>query len=248
MNLLYFKQIKEHKKLKHIQTVKDLESAKVYVVPEALVVSEFGVREEFRSDMVKLPFERTWVEFLEPTFTAIPGFEFFWFYAIDKGNEEYFVLAADAYGAKFINLDFKQEKFIPESEGDADWTVAALTCFSCCIAAVTRKENQVGRVSGSRLIRGKVVPYQVTYVRQRNTIYNRSDKAPQEIDWQHSWNVCGHWVRIRGLGKDRSGKRIVKGMTWRVPHIKGDGSLVDKTRVLVSQKTLASQSILFGDN
>jgi hypothetical protein len=56
----------------------------------------------------------------------------------------------------------------------------------------------------------------------------------REIDWSHRWEVMGHWRKINGIGKDRSGQYCVSGMTWVVPHEKGpEGKvLVKKTRVI----------------
>jgi hypothetical protein len=47
-------------------------------------------------------------------------------------------------------------------------------------------------------------------------------KHSVRIDWKHCWEVSGHFRRIRGLGKDRSGQRRLPNITWVVPHIRGD--------------------------
>lgn len=53
------------------------------------------------------------------------------------------------------------------------------------------------------------------------------------IDWSHRWEVAGHWRRIRGVGKDRTGRYLVPGATWVRPHEKGKElvAAVRKTRV-----------------
>lgn len=54
------------------------------------------------------------------------------------------------------------------------------------------------------------------------------------VDWSHRWEVCGHWRRISGIGKDRTGKYCVGGFTWVFPYEKGPESapLVIKTRIV----------------
>jgi hypothetical protein len=113
--------------------------------------------------------------------------------------------------------------------------------FLDCVRAITCKETQLGTSSRSKLVRGRVRPFGITYVRAKNKKYLSScDRIPQNVVWHHSWHVSGCWVKIRGVGKDREGKRVVKGLTWRVPHIKGSGPLTEKVRVMVLQKELAS--------
>lgn len=54
------------------------------------------------------------------------------------------------------------------------------------------------------------------------------------VEWGHSWTVRGHWRRTNDetLGKDRNGDYCVKGYTWIAPHIKGEGPLIKKVRVV----------------
>lgn len=54
-----------------------------------------------------------------------------------------------------------------------------------------------------------------------------------DIEWTHRWEVAGHWRIIDGIGKDRHGQYIMNGLTWVIPHEKGDASktLVKKIRV-----------------
>ena len=40
------------------------------------------------------------------------------------------------------------------------------------------------------------------------------------VNWSHSFSVCGHWRRTKGIGKDRQGVRCVDKYTWVVPHEK----------------------------
>lgn len=42
------------------------------------------------------------------------------------------------------------------------------------------------------------------------------------ISFTHSFDVRGHWRKIKGIGINRTGQRIVKNSTWVRPYIKGD--------------------------
>lgn len=114
--------------------------------------------------------------------------------------------------------------------------------FLWCVRAITSKETQLGTSKQSKLINGRICPFEVTYVRSRNKVYPPSDREPRTITWHHSWRVSGCWVKIKGIGKDREGKRVVKGMTWRIPHVKGTGPLVEKIRVVLPEKVLPPES------
>lgn len=58
------------------------------------------------------------------------------------------------------------------------------------------------------------------------------------INWSHQWEVMGHWRKIQGLGKDRDGKYEVSGLTWVLPHIKGN-----ENEPLIIKKRVLSQSL-----
>lgn len=52
------------------------------------------------------------------------------------------------------------------------------------------------------------------------------------LNWTHRWEVCGHWRKITGVGKNRSGEYCISGFTWVTPHERGDGPLIKKTRIV----------------
>lgn len=54
------------------------------------------------------------------------------------------------------------------------------------------------------------------------------------LEWSHRWEVRGHWRKIKGKGKDRTGSYTQEGFTWVLNHEKGplDKELVQKTRVV----------------
>lgn len=55
-----------------------------------------------------------------------------------------------------------------------------------------------------------------------------------KIDWQHQWRVRGHWRKIspQMIGKDREGEYCIVGRTWVKDFVKGDGPLIEKTRII----------------
>lgn len=55
------------------------------------------------------------------------------------------------------------------------------------------------------------------------------------IDFNHRFEVRGHWRKLKydfSYGKNRQGEKNVKGYTWVIPHERGEGELVKKTRVV----------------
>lgn len=60
--------------------------------------------------------------------------------------------------------------------------------------------------------------------------------ASRIVSWSHAFDVRGHWRRIDGLGKDRSGEYCVNGFTWVRPHVKKDDlPYVKKVRYVVGR-------------
>ena len=52
------------------------------------------------------------------------------------------------------------------------------------------------------------------------------------IDWSHSFLVRGHWRKLNGIGKNRNGDYCIHGRTFVIPHEKGKGKLIHKTRIV----------------
>jgi len=85
---------------------------------------------------------------------------------------------------------------------------------------------QVGRGSYKKTIR----PQPIVYISKEKvvgqTLFSRF------VDWSHRWEVMGHWRTCAGTGKDRDGVYSIQGKTWVIPHVKGKGELVRKTRIV----------------
>lgn len=59
-------------------------------------------------------------------------------------------------------------------------------------------------------------------------------KSEGKLEYSYAFRVRGHWRRIgdKSFGKDRSGVYGVKGFTWVVDHIRGEGELSKRLRVI----------------
>lgn len=59
-------------------------------------------------------------------------------------------------------------------------------------------------------------------------------KSEGKLEYSYAFKVRGHWRRIadKSFGKDRLGVYGVKGFTWVVDHIRGEGELSKRLRVV----------------
>lgn len=91
---------------------------------------------------------------------------------------------------------------------------------------ISYKETSFRTNSG----REKIIP--VVFIRNTKEQIKYQYYLPSNPDWKHSWECVGHWRKLNGIGKDRNGEYNQMGRTWVLPHIKGDGELIKKTRVV----------------
>jgi hypothetical protein len=78
---------------------------------------------------------------------------------------------------------------------------------------------KVGSGKSRRLV--KIKDLVIVAPKKQQGVVAASVGATREVDWSHRWDVMGHWRKIAGIGKDRSGHYSMKGYTWVVPHVKG---------------------------
>lgn len=79
---------------------------------------------------------------------------------------------------------------------------------------------------------GKKTIRKIVHIKGKSSNLQESHNS-KTIDWSHKWEVRGHWRSIGDkIGKDRNGNYNRKGFTWVKNHVKGDGELVKKTRLL----------------
>jgi len=113
-----------------------------------------------------------------------------------------------------------------------------LKCIIGCI-------NSYSNVIGSEKVRQKfkigsgkdkefIKINQIVRIIPRREKDNATPVMGREVDFSHRFEVRGHWRRVNGVGKDRSGKYCVKGFTWVTPFVKGpeERPLVKKARIL----------------
>jgi len=72
----------------------------------------------------------------------------------------------------------------------------------------------------------------LTYVLPKKIYEERPTSLGTNIDWSHKFEVRGHWRKINTIGKNRNGEYCIQGFTWIKEHIRGEGELIKKTRVV----------------
>lgn len=91
-----------------------------------------------------------------------------------------------------------------------------------------------GRID-RKLVKIKYKPSDVIYLSDLRTIKKDFPEVVKRIINKHAYayEVAGHWRKCEGtIGKDRNGLRGVNGYTWVVPHVRGEGEVFKKSRIL----------------
>lgn len=79
---------------------------------------------------------------------------------------------------------------------------------------------------------GRIYPLEIIHVSIDKKIQKIGHVTGEKIEWKHSWLVVGHWRKIKGIGKDRYGNRVIVGKTWVIPTVKGVGVFIEKLRMV----------------
>ena len=95
--------------------------------------------------------------------------------------------------------------------------------------AIVKGVKKIPYKRGKKKVKYK--PSTVIYVQGKNQ--HQSSKLPDgtTLEWDHSWPVRAHWRRLHNpesFGKDRKGQHTMKGWTWVMNYIKGEGPLQRK--------------------
>lgn len=102
----------------------------------------------------------------------------------------------------------------------------------------TEKINERGRLNGV-FIKFKYNPDHIIYVASNKTVKTNADIAKRIIKKpDFAYEVMGHWRRLFGksnLGKNRQGEYCVIGRTWVKDHVRGQGELKKRTRLVVER-------------
>lgn len=107
------------------------------------------------------------------------------------------------------------------------------------ISRIAREESGFQKVKEKIKLKryGRTVTHTIKKLIHITPKKNREAYHPisaSNINWSHRWSVRGHWMRTKGVGKDREGNYCVEGFTWRNAHIKGpeEMPLVKKQRLV----------------
>lgn len=244
MDLYYFKHLKNAIRSRNLVAQSTLFASKIYYVPQEMVEnprSDLAIELKIatvKDAAAKVQFDKMWIEYGGDATKVLPnGASIFGFQSLEVAPGRYDCVAITSHGSRSFGICLDGDGLILHSQTasvtyDTEQWLALL--FANTVIELAKRNVQHGVAKRSKLVNGRILPFEVTYVRQKKTIYERN-LFPENVEWKHSWHVCGHWRKISGIGKDRVGKRTVEGMTWCNPHIRGCGTLIDKVRVLVSK-------------
>lgn len=121
-------------------------------------------------------------------------------------------------------------------------TISALINVQEVFEKLSRCEILVDNAIGTEYysIKGektkKVTNRPIYYVIDNKTYSNKSYNIIPitKLEYSHAFRVRGHWRKIdeKSIGKDRGGDYHIKGFTWVIDHLRGQGELVKRTRVI----------------
>lgn len=134
-----------------------------------------------------------------------------------------------------VAFDKEKKKFLTRGITFNDnWMLfSELQMFDVFFDRLTSKQTVFG-TSAFRLktrFEGEKCVNETIYMTHKKYVDQLKKKASSSINWSHKWEVRGHWRKVDGIGKDREGKKCVKGFCWVKDHQKGEGKLIVKRRV-----------------
>lgn len=227
--------------------ISDMSSARHFSFSKEFISSQLGnpsqyvPQEVVLGSTVSLPFPQIWVEPEEEPYTL------FSYQPLGRGSPP-----VDVYGALIseIGPEFYRGVFVVRS---SDKTLVNLFGDSGSqhmkgFFHIFDKLFKAMRFDGASFIertpgrwkigtgknRALVQPKRIVRVLLKAERKKYEARRGEPIDWSHQWEVMGHWRRVAGTGKDRSGRYCVPGYTWVAPHRRGpeDKVFVKKTRIV----------------
>lgn len=168
------------------------------------------------SDPVRIYFEAIYVKELDPT-----NFEFIVGMEIESGSQRI----------------YRTQKFTKENP-DEDAYRSVLNLVNVSIKRMRGHRKGKIKRSGKVAMRSKgrtilYKPSKVIYVGSKKKDKREKSISGQPIHWLESWDVMGHFRQLENpssIGKDRLGNRTIKGLTWVVDHVRGEGAKKTKVR------------------
>jgi hypothetical protein len=161
------------------------------------------------------------------SFTPPPGVERF-----TNGKDIMHIVNIDV---NCLTYEINSLKYAKEEDYDI-----ILDVMGSFLSSLIEKDTVLGKSKKSKnpIFRNKCKYKNVVFVTKKQYLATAKKNEPTLVDWSHRWEVMGHWRRCSTLGKDRDGNYCVIGLTWVSPHIRGEGDLVIKTRVVKGAKQL----------
>ena len=97
-----------------------------------------------------------------------------------------------------------------------------------------KRADYYTRKHGSTIKVVKPIYYVLDKKEEKNPVSFKRIRPLGNCCFDHSFRVIGHWRRInpKTYGKNRNGEYIVTGMTWVKEHMRGEGDLIKKIRVV----------------
>lgn len=167
-------------------------------------------------------------------------------FVTEYGVTTHMLQAGDNGGVEGVYV--KKLKWMHDSDDEdfrslaKDYSQVVLTSVRYLTNELTQKKTGLYNVPGKvkyknpRGIRKEYRAKDVIYV---SDVSRKSKSTPvvqgRKINWDHSWDVCAHWRKLHNpesLGLDQDGNRVVKGFTYIKSHVKGEGELKIKTRIV----------------
>ena len=158
--------------------------------------------------------------------------------AVERGFNSYTMFSVVLFKDGRLKFDWYNDDGSMNREQERTYVLIKNTLRACCaylkesrIAEDPQTLNRVKILKEGR--KKKVYPISsVTYIVPKKNTVSFERKMGRSFDWSHSFEVRGHWRKIKGIGKDREGQYCINGFTWVSPSVKGKGDLVKKIRVI----------------
>ena len=102
--------------------------------------------------------------------------------------------------------------------------------------------NEYYRIKGQAT--KKVTNRPIYYVLDKETYTKKAYTINPitKLEYSHAFRVRGHWRRIneKSIGKDRTGNYHIEGFTWVIDHMRGEGELVKRARIIKEKSKFAT--------
>jgi hypothetical protein len=207
---------------------------------------------ERKEKILNIPFDKIWIE--NPNIKLNNGFMLqgvgiveenperqIIYFVTEKQEENQKIFYCGNFSASNYFLGFGQEK---NKEAQFFYENVCNNVFEWLLFFETKlkKENIIFTENTEKIVKKYRIKRELKKIKYKPSeiIYISSKKDFKKLNTnnkiinkpQYAYEVMGHWRKINTIGKDRQGKRIVKGFTWVIPYKKGQGELMRKIRII----------------